>query len=212
MDSVKKIFHKIFIEYKCYTTFLLVLINVLVFLKMFVETGKLEFGTMYMYNKGALIPGYAEEGEYYRLISAMFLHFDFEHIAMNMFSLALLGSMTERYLGSGCFLFVYLLGGLSGSVFSAHIHQIHGEMVVAAGASGAIYAISGALVVIFLMNRRMWDRTLATRIGIYLLLVFSEVFGRDGVDTNAHLGGFVTGAVLSAIVLLIKKGTVKNEN
>lgn len=204
MDNVRNFFNKVFVEYKCYVTFLLIAINLFVFAGMFLETGDLSFDGMYVYEKGGMVIEYADDGELHRLVTAMFLHFDFEHIASNMLMLAVIGSIIERVVGSGTFAVVYLLGGILGNVFSAHMHAMKNQAVIAAGASGAIFAIAGALIFLFLINRNRLEEMTAQRLGAFVLLMLYQCFGSEGVDNYAHLGGLVSGFIIAAILIVIK--------
>lgn len=210
MEQVKAFLYKIFHEYKCYVTFFLIVINVLIFVGMFLESGQLEFDAMYVYEKGGMVSQYLEDGQYYRLFMAMFLHFSFEHIVSNMLMLGVLGSIEEQVMGSGVFAAVYILGGLIGNIFSGYMHGVNGDGAVAAGASGAVFAISGALIYLVLVNRKNMEKATVQRMAAFVVLMVYQCFGNEGVDNYAHLGGLVSGFVIAAILLTIKSNLRKN--
>lgn len=133
-------------------------------------------------------------GEYWRLFTPMFLHADFMHIASNMFSLYILGQAVEKLFGSAKFTAIYLLGGIMGNIFSYTLTRN-----MSLGASGAVFAIGGAVIVIWkmkasrLMRMSGKDFFLVVLIGINIMMGF----GNTGIDNWAHLGGLIGGIILS---------------
>lgn len=138
--------------------------------------------------------GVAVGGEWWRLITAAFLHGSILHIAFNMYVLFALGPTLERILGHGRYLVLYLLAALGGGVASYAFSDIR---TVSVGASGAIFGLMGALVV---AGRRLrYDITqVLVLLGINIVIGFLS----PGVDWRAHLGGMVTGAAVAAIMVL----------
>ena len=137
--------------------------------------------------------GIAVNGEWWRLVTAAFLHGSFLHIAFNMYVLFALGPTLERILGHGRYLALYLLAALGGGVASYAFSDLR---TVSVGASGAIFGLMGALVV---AGRRLkYDIT-----QVLVLLGINVVIGffAPGVDWRAHLGGLVTGAAVAAIMV-----------
>jgi membrane associated rhomboid family serine protease len=138
--------------------------------------------------------GIALGGEWWRLVTAAFLHGSFLHIAFNMYVLFALGPTLERILGHSRYLILYLLSALGGGVASYLISDMN---TVSVGASGAIFGLMGALVV---AGRRLrYDVT-----QVLVLLGINVVIGfiSPGVDWRAHLGGLITGAIVAAIFVL----------
>ena len=141
--------------------------------------------------------GIAVGGEWWRLVTAAFLHGSFLHVAFNMYVLFALGPTLERILGHVRYLTLYLLAALGGGVASYVFSDIR---TVSVGASGAIFGLMGALVV---AGRRLrYDIT-----QVLILLGINVVIGfvSPGVDWRAHLGGLVTGAVVAAIMVFPEK-------
>jgi membrane associated rhomboid family serine protease len=125
--------------------------------------------------------------EWYRLLTAVFLHHELWHIGFNMLSLWWLGPPLEQALGRSRFLALYLLSGLGGSALS-FLMASPGESSL--GASGAIFGLLGATVV--LHRRRGYDlRSIIALLVVNLVLTFTW----GAIDWRAHIGGLVTGVV-----------------
>ena len=180
-------------------TFLLILINVLVFLVSDL-TGYSQ-DVMHMLDLGAAYtPLITEGGEVYRLFTSMFLHFGIAHLLNNMLVLFVLGSRLERAAGKIRFLVIYLLGGVAGNVISLLLELNRCDYSVSAGASGAVFAVMGAMIYIVVRNRG-WLEDLSWR-QIVVMALFSLYFGfaSSGVDNAAHVGGLISGGILAVIL------------
>ena len=130
----------------------LILLNILVFLA--VEFTGSSQNTMHMLDCGAAYtPMIVQGGEYYRLFTCMFLHFGIEHLLNNMLVLFVLGSRLERVIGKIKFLLIYLLGGVLGNVISLYLELHAQNFAVSAGASGAVFAVMGAMIYIVIRNK-----------------------------------------------------------
>lgn len=135
------------------------------------------------------------DGEYYRLLTAAFLHYGTLHLLLNMFALISLGPELERALGRWRFLGLYVFCGIAGNAVS---YALGPEVARAAGASGAIYGLAGAWLV--LSRHRKED--LGPILG-FLALGFAITFLPDlNIDWRAHLGGFLAGVGLGAALFL----------
>lgn len=170
-------------------TYTLIGINVAIFLVQFTVGINAVAGDWGMWPVGIAV-----NGEWWRLVSAAFLHGSFLHIAFNMYVLFALGPTLERILGHSRYLILYVLSALGGGVAS---YLFSDMQTVSVGASGAIFGLMGALVV---AGRRLrYDVT-----QVLMLLGINIVIGffAPGVDWRAHLGGLVTGAVVAAIFVL----------
>lgn len=180
-------------------TVILILINVLVFLVSDL-TGYSQ-DVMHMLDLGAAYtPLITEGGEVYRLFTSMFLHFGIAHLLNNMLVLFVLGSRLERAAGKLSFLVIYLLGGVAGNVISLLLELNRGDYSVSAGASGAVFAVMGAMIYIVVRNRG-WLEDLSWR-QIVVMALFSLYFGfaSSGVDNAAHVGGLISGGILAVIL------------
>lgn len=180
-------------------TVLFILLNILIFL--IVDfTGGSE-NTVHMIECGAAYPPLIlEKGETYRLFTCMFLHFGIYHIANNMLILFVLGQRLEPVIGKVKFILVYLLGGLGGNIFSLFMERKSNEYAVSAGASGAIFAVMGAMIYVVIRNRgKIQDISVRQML---IMAGFSLYFGftSTGVDNAAHVGGLVCGVVLAGLL------------
>jgi rhomboid protease GluP len=142
-----------------------------------------------------------EDGQWWRLGSAMFLHFGVIHLALNMIALWEAGRLVERMVGHLCFAAIYLLSGLSGSLLSL---VAHGNSAVSGGASGAIFGLYGALLVALLLRRRQLNprefRWLFWGAAAFSALTIALGMLIPGIDNATHFGGLITG-ILGGIAL-----------
>lgn len=142
-----------------------------------------------------------QRGQWWRLLTAVFLHSGLMHLTMNMAGLLCTGPTVERVYGSRRFLLLYLGAGLAGSALSLHFSAQHGTAV---GASGAVFGVAGALLVAALRHRRFLPTMLSfyTLAGIGLLLLDGMLrgFGSGRVDNAAHVGGLLAGCLLALIL------------
>ncbi|MBL8449707.1 MAG: rhomboid family intramembrane serine protease [Dechloromonas sp.] len=142
-----------------------------------------------------------QRGEVWRLLSAAFLHGGLLHLAMNMVGLASAGAVVERIYGHRLFLLIYLGSALMGSAFSLHFGA---QKVVAVGASGAVFGITGALLVALLQHRSSLPKAFGKQqIGSLLFFIsYALVFGftQEGIDNAAHVGGLMGGCLLALVL------------
>jgi rhomboid protease GluP len=144
---------------------------------------------------GASHGPYIFAGQYWRLITAMFLHFGIIHLAGNMWCLWSLGQLTEKLLGSISVLGLYLLTGIGASLLSLS----WAPMRVSAGASGAIFGLAGALIsVVYFGRLGLQPEGRRRLLGYVVRFAFINlVFGLAArIDNMAHLGGLVTGLII----------------
>ena len=164
---------------------------------------------LFMLNHGAMFPySVAYEGAYYQLFTSMFLHFGFSHIFNNMLVLFFLGDNLERAVGHWKYLVIYLGGGLAGNLLSLALSLAGSPQnyAVSAGASGAIFAVVGALVYIVMRNRGRLEDLSTSRLLFLVGVTIFHGLTTTGVDNGAHIGGLIGGFVL-AILLYRKKRT-----
>lgn len=176
----------------------LIVINVLVFLAMEI-LGDTQ-STQFLYEHGGMYwPSVLEQGQWYRLVTHMFLHAGGEHLLNNMFMLGILGYQIEKNYGSIRYILTYLVSGIGGAVLSALFEMQMGEAAVCIGASGAVFGIFGAMLVMIFKNRRQMGEVSAPRLLIlFVLMVFGNM--EEGVDWMAHLGGALLGVVMAFIL------------
>lgn len=183
-------------------TTILIIINIAVFLVM-EFTGSTE-NTQFLYEHGAMYwPAVLEDGQWYRLITHMFVHSGANHIINNMFMLGILGYQIEKEYGPIKYLITYFVSGIGGAVLSALIEMSLGEAVVSVGASGAIFGIFGVMLVMIFKNRQRMGQVSAPRLIIlFVLMVFGNM--EEGVDVMAHLGGALIGVAMGFLLYRIK--------
>ena len=162
-----------------------------------------------MLEHGASYAPLVLEGEYWRLFTSMFLHFGFEHLAYNMFSLLFLGDIVESVMGPVRYLIIYIVGGIGGNVISMMLGMRTGRYAVAAGASGAIFACMGAFLYFALYNRRSFGRHNMRRLGLMIMLMIMQSLVDTGVDNAAHIGGLAVGFLLALVLYRPKKRIVR---
>ncbi|ALG83250.1 rhomboid family intramembrane serine protease [Gordonia phthalatica] len=179
---------------KPYVTYALIAINVLIFGAVVLQAGGFtNLGRSTIMQQGALISGGGFENEYWRLVTSGFLHWSVTHLAVNMFSLYLIGADLERLFGRGRYLAVYLVGLLGGS---AAVMALEPGLKATAGASGAIYGLLGALLVVVL-KLKLPATTVIAVIVINVVLSLSI----PGISLLGHLGGLVFGSAAAAAVI-----------
>ena len=141
--------------------------------------------------------------QYYRLVASMFLHWDIEHIVSNMIFLVGLGQMIEPAIGHVRYGILYMLSGLGGSILSAAYSLLTQDYYNAAGASGAIFGLIGALFILVLIGRGNYKGVTMNRmIFAVVYMIYSGVRG-DHIDNWAHIGGLVSGVVIMAVMHVI---------
>ena len=176
---------------------------------------------------GANVTGLVLHGQWYRLLTATFVHVGFVHIACNMWCLWNLGILGEPLIGPYGMVAVYLLTGIAGNllsmasnvVFTLRTHDPGYLMQVGAGASGAVFGIAGILIVL-LSNRKLpfpWEELRRLRSSVIKFAAINLVFGLSTmvvyvgirIDNMAHIGGFVSGLALG--VPLVPRMTAGRE-
>ena len=136
-------------------------------------------------------------GEYWRLFTSIFLHGSILHIGFNAYALYILGSDVERFSGPLRLTVIFLLAGLSGSVFSLLF-----TAAPSLGASGGIFGLIGAQGIFLYRHRQLFgERGRRNLQQVVIIALINFAFGlQGGIDNWAHLGGLIGGLVLSAIL------------
>lgn len=172
-------------------TYTLMGINILLFLAMyFWGNGSEDALTLLKF--GANYSPLIKMGEYYRLITAGFLHIGIFHLFFNMYALYIVGSQLEGFIGKTKFIIIYfgsmITGNLMGSLFL--------ENSISAGASGAIFGLFGALLYFGYHYRVYLGNMMTSQIIPVLILNFLLGFMIKGIDLASHIGGFIGGLLL----------------
>jgi rhomboid protease GluP len=162
-------------------------------LSMLVSGDVLDIDLNTLVDLGALYgPFVVLKGEWWRLLSAMFLHGGMTHILMNMVSLYIVGRGMERYFSKAAYIFIYLFSGLLGGMASLYMHPES----VGIGASGAIFGVFGALAGFFLAHRRTiaaHSREIMKEFAVILGLNLLLGLAIPSIDMSAHAGGLAVG-------------------
>jgi membrane associated rhomboid family serine protease len=132
-------------------------------------------------------------GQYWRLLTSMFVHVGIFHLGLNMFSLWCVGPTAESLFGWRMFLLIYFFSGIIGALTST----MHDPLQLSVGASGAILGVFGSLVAFLFVQRDKYPRSTvnyyaALAVGLFTAVVFYG-FISPGIDTFAHVAGFLAG-------------------
>lgn len=185
---------------------LLVVINVILFI-LCTFTGDL------LYNKGAFsVMNLIEDGEWYRIFTSMFLHADIEHLVSNMLVLYYIGNVIEKQVGHISYMLIYFLSGFIGNVFSAGYEMITGFYVSSVGASGAIFGVEGALLMLALLHKGKLTDVTTGRIVFSIAFSLYCGFTSSYVNNAAHVGGVIMGFLAAGIIWLLMPDIRKEES
>lgn len=147
--------------------------------------------------------------EYYRLITSNYLHYGWDHFFNNMVVLLILGTALERQLGHVRYFILYTAAGVLSSLVSVYYYAVTQVNVMSAGASGAIFGITGALAAMFLFDKEI--REDFNGLGIFIMIAGSIYHGfqNSGIDNAAHIGGCAAGFILALVLHVLHKGRSK---
>lgn len=179
-------------------TYALIIINVLVFILSVFNDSILP---MFAVNRELIV----NFGQYYRLITGMFLHGSILHLLFNMYALYIIGMQLESFLGKAKYLIVYLLSGIGASMLSIFFSNSF-----SVGASGAIFGLMGALLYFGYHYRVYLDSVVKSQIIPLIVLNLILGFTLSGIDNWAHIGGLVSG-ILATMAVGVKYKSTKFE-
>ena len=179
-------------------------INLAVFLGMVLSSSTvMHFPLRELVIWGANVGALTFSGEWWRLLTNVFVHGGLLHIAFNMWCLWNLGQLCESLYGRWTYAAIYLICGLGASLASAAWHPY----VPSVGASGAIFGLAGALITALKLGEFSVPRSAlsGTLRSLGAFVVYNLIFGfvLPGVDNTAHIGGLVTGLIVGALIALI---------
>ena len=148
---------------------------------------------------GAIVPSLIwGAGEYYRLFTAMFIHFGWMHLFFNVAGIFIFGTRIEQYYGKGAFMAIYFFSGLIASVTSLLFTQ-----GISAGASGAVYGLLGAAFIYTRCTKRSMDIISNQVILVYIVMGIGMGFIVPGIDYFGHIGGLFSGMLIGYIALRV---------
>jgi len=180
---------------KPYFTYFFILLNFMMFVMIELNGGSMNIENLIQ--SGAKFNPAIIEGEWWRIVSSMFIHIGALHLLMNMIALYYIGTVVEKIYGSPRFLIIYFLAGIGGGLTSFALN-----VNVSAGASGALFGLFGALLFFGLMYKQLFFQTMGKNL-IFILLI-NIIFGFlvPQIDMGAHIGGLLTGFFAAAITAL----------
>jgi membrane associated rhomboid family serine protease len=180
-----------------FVTYTLIAINVGAYLLELVLGGEINGTGNRIFEEGVLFGPFVADGEWYRLLTAAFLHYGVLHLGLNMLVLFLIGPALEEYLGHGRYALLYIVSGLAGSA-GALVWTPNAATV---GASGAIWGLMGAAVLL------EWRRIYVFGGQAMGLVVFNLVitFLIPGVSRGGHIGGLIGGALVALAFLYLRR-------
>ena len=179
---------------------LLLIVNVLVFLytdffAAFSESSALDAGALGWYYV-------MEEGEWYRLLTSMFIHLDGQHLFNNLLVLGYIGSCVELELGSKRYGVLYIGAGILAGCTSMVYNMLQNDYVVSVGASGAVFGTVGAILYLVLFHKEKRMQYSIRQIAFMAFFSLYGGFASQGVDNAAHIGGFIAGFLLAGLLTL----------
>jgi rhomboid protease GluP len=154
----------------------------------------LRFGAMFD------LPGLQPEP--WRYVTSIFVHIGFEHLLFNSFALYVFAAPLERLLGAWRYVLFYLASGISGNLASAWLHN---DYYIGAGASGAIYGVYAAYLYLSVFRKDMIDYQTKQTVRVIVVIGFVYSILIPNVDIYAHVGGFIGGLAVSALMTLFIK-------
>jgi len=182
-------------------TVVLIALNVIAFIaEIGTGSGGISSAQSPLLREFGLIGGAVANGEWYRLVTAGFLHAGLMHIGFNMVALWFLGEVLEPSIGTVRFVLIYFASLLAGS-FGAIL--LSGDTTLTVGASGAVFGIFGAM---FVIARGRGLGHIASQIGIILGINLLLTFTISGISIGGHLGGLAAGVICGALVIAGERG------
>ena len=180
-------------------TKLLIGVNVAVYVAELIQGGWVYGVGSTIYEKGVLWAPFVANGDYWRLLTAAFLHYGPFHLLLNMLGLYWFGSLLEQRIGSGRFLLLYLVSGLAGSAGALVISPTNPTV----GASGAIFGILGAGLVLEQQRDYVFGWSALGVIIANLVLTFAW---SSNISVGGHIGGLIGGAAATLALSRFGRG------
>ena len=204
-----KLFEKVFSPKKIIMTKLILLICVVMYIILGINSNNFfNIGINALVNFGGNNLLIVQSGEVWRLISAAFLHVSLIHLLVNMYSLVIIGTQVETFIGKFKFLFVYLISAICGNLLSLIFNEAN---IVSVGASGAIFGLMGALLYFGYHYRLYLSEAIKTQIIPVIVLNLLLGFMVSGVDNAAHIGGLIGGYLASMAIGIENKSKTRDK-
>jgi len=155
---------------------------------------------------GAKVNSLIMQGQYWRFITPMFLHADEIHLAVNCYSLYIVGSQIERIYGRFKFSLIYFVAGILGNIVSFGF-----SLNPAVGASGAIFGLMGAMLFFALKRPSLLKSSFGANLITTIVINLAYGFFNSQIDNNAHMGGFVGGFLTTGVISVSKEETRRDK-
>ena len=192
---------KIFSKKNPIITYSIIVVCVLIFLCMFFKDSLVKATTLVQFGDNYDL--LTKNGEYYRLLTCIFLHASIIHLLLNMYSLYIIGPQIESFFGKIKYLFIYLFSGICGSILSiAFSHN-----TVSVGASGAIFGLLGSMLYFGYYYRAYLGNVVKSQILPIIILNLGIGFIIPNIDSAGHIGGLLGGIVASMAMGIPEKST-----
>lgn len=205
-EKRSKVVEKIFSYKKPIITYIIMAICILLFGAMYIFGNGSE-DTLTLLTFGANLDVLVEAGDYYRLLTCIFLHIGIIHLVCNMYSLYIIGKEVEGLYGKWKYLIIYILSGICGSILSLAFNS----NTISAGASGAIFGLLGALLYFGYYYRTYLGATIKSSVLPVIILNLVIGFLNPGIDNSAHIGGLVAGILVSMLLGVPDKSSKKEK-
>lgn len=174
-------------------TYILLAINIIIFALMY-TLGDGSYSSDTLIKFGANYVELTKSGEFYRLITCAFLHIGALHLILNMYSLYVVGTQIEYFYGKIKYIFIYLFSAIMGSLFTV---ALSANNTLAAGASGAIFGLLGAMLYFGYHYRGYIGNAILYQILPVVFLNLYIGFTMPNIDNAAHIGGLIGGYLIS---------------
>ncbi|MBQ7140592.1 MAG: rhomboid family intramembrane serine protease [Bacilli bacterium] len=179
----------IFAPRKPIVTYTLIIINVILYIL------SLVIGKNTMVGLFGLHPELVKAGEYYRIITCMFMHASTTHLLFNMYALYIIGSQIESFFNKFKYIIIYLISGILGCLFSMIFTQTW-----SVGASGAIFGLLGSMLYFGYHHRMYLGTVIKSQIIPVIVINLIIGFSSSSIDNAAHIGGLIGGILASMMV------------
>ena len=194
-EKENKLFAKVFSPKKIIFTKLIILACVVMYIILGINNGNfLTFSATSLAIFGGNNLLLVQNGEVWRILTSAFLHVGLIHLVVNMYSLAIIGTQVETFIGKWKFLFIYFISAIGGNLLSLVFSQAN---VVSVGASGALFVLMGALLYFGYHYRLYLSEAIRNQIIPIILINLLIGFIVPGIDNVAHIGGLIGGYLAS---------------
>lgn len=200
-EKNNRIYEATFKPKKIIVTYMLMSICVFLFLVSFM-LGKGSIDAYTLYKMGAVSSGAIKSGQIWRLLTGTLLHAGIIHLFVNLYSLCIIGTQLENFVGKKKFLIIYIISALSGSLMSSLFSS-----TISVGASGAIFGLLGSMLYFGYHYRLYLGNVLRAQIIPLIILNLFLGFMLSGIDNAAHIGGLIGGYLATMAVGITGKSS-----